>query len=228
MRELYIFLWAKPGEKKKSPGRMLLPYQTHERGSKRKYEGAGKARGGPIMPLPVSRYSDWLGLLKDEFIGPLQLIHRGDLLRGNIIHFLLSCVGNISVGGMEEALKLAGVRAKAVFPYEKKLEEYIAIARKMIGDERFRRFFYVEGGSVYQEKEVADSHGRRKVIDRLIVMDREAWVVDYKSSKDPSGSQAAQVAEYMGIVKALYPKFDIKGFLIYLDTLTIEEVPWNG
>ena len=52
----------------------------------------------------------------------------------------------------------------------------------------------------------------------------EVWIIDYKSARDSQGRDRAQVEEYKEILKGIYSKKTIKGFLIYLDCLEVEEV----
>ena len=221
--ELYIFIPSKTSNKK-NPACTLIPYETHERGSKREYKQPEEKEERPLITLPVSQYSDWLGILKGEFIGHLQLVHREKILRGNILHFILSCIGNLHTEDKDATLKAAKEKAKPAFPYEKGLDGYISIVRGLLEEEKFKPFFYVKEGSVFQEKELVNSFGDTKRIDRLIVTPKEAWIVDYKSSRDEFETYKGQIIEYMNIVKPLYPKLKVRGFLIYFDTLMSEEI----
>lgn len=221
--ELYLFIPSKTSNKN-NLARALIRCETDENGSKREYKHPENKEERPFITLPVSQYSDWLGILKDEFISQLELVHRDNLKKGNILHLILSCIGNLHLEDKDASLNIAREKTKSVFPYEKDLGGYISIVRGILEDKKFKPFFYVKEGDIYQEKEVADLSGTRKVIDRLIVTSKEAWVVDYKSSKDETDLQKEQVLEYMNMVMSLYPGLKIKGFLIYLDTLAIEEV----
>ena len=224
MYELYLFIPSKMSGKDNLAAN-FIPCKTDECGSKRKYEKKKIDKGEiPSILLPVSKYSDWLEILNDEFISPLQLLRRDNLLKGNIIHFLLSCIGNLDIEDKDESLRIAREKAKSVFLHTKNLGKYVSIVRNLLEDEKFKQFFYIKDGSIYQEKEIVDSQGNRKVIDRLIITSKDVWIVDYKSSPDGFGAQKEQMLEYMKIVKSLYLKLKIKGFLIYPDSLTIEEI----
>ena len=89
-------------------------------------------------------------------------------------------------------------------------------------------FFSVSDGEVHTEFEVVNRQGHLKRIDRLIVDNAEVRIVDYKSSADPGAAQQDQIREYVSIVKTLYPGRKVRGFLVYLDTLTIEQVDDRG
>ncbi len=227
MYELYLFIPSKVSGKDNLASN-FIPYKTLERGSKIKYEKEETNQEEmPSTLLPVSKYSGWMEILKGEFISPPELINRDNLLKGNIIHFLLSYIGNLATEDKEESLRIAGEKAKSVFLQEKNLGKYIAIVRNLLEDKKFRQFFYVKAGSVFQEKDIADSRGNRKIIDRLIITSKEVWIVDYKSSRDGFIAQKEQMSGYMEILKSIYPKLKIKGFLIYPDSLTMKEVEWN-
>ncbi|MCX5781162.1 MAG: UvrD-helicase domain-containing protein [Elusimicrobia bacterium] len=71
---------------------------------------------------------------------------------------------------------------------------------------------------VYQEKEIVDKAGQTKIIDRLIVSDKEIMVVDYKSTEENKDAHIEQVKEYCSIVSEIYPGKQVKGFIIYFDS----------
>ena len=55
-------------------------------------------------------------------------------------------------------------------------------------------------------------------------MDNEAWIVDYKSSREDTGIYQKQIREYIDIIKEIYPQKKVKGFLIYLDEFVAEGI----
>ncbi len=219
--EMYLFIPKTPG--RNNIARALIPYEVHKRGE-RTASGGAERDEKPPMALPCSRYSDWIGVLKDEFITPSELINRGSLLKGEILHYILSFIGNLAVEDRDMCLKAAEERARSRYPYAEDMGGYMSMVRRLVENKDLEPFFYVKGGSVFQEREVVDSSGDTKRIDRLIVMPGAVSIVDYKSARDESERQKAQMAEYMKIVRELYPGPEIKGFLIYLDTLSLEEI----
>ena len=74
------------------------------------------------------------------------------------------------------------------------------------------------------EQEIVDAQGKIRRLDRLIVMPDESWVVDFKSSRAGREQHGAQVKEYCALIKGMYPKRGVKGFLIYLDDGGVEEI----
>ena len=221
--EMYLFLPAKTGKKKKMAC-ALIPFETLERGARREYKEKETREERPLIELSPSQYSDWINILRNEFIETPQLINRENVLRGELLHLVLSCLGNLSIQGKDECFDLARQKAGALFPYIKNLDEYISTVENLLEAEQFRPFFYLKEGRLYQEKEIIDPAGNTKRIDRLIITDKELWIVDYKSSRKDSQTHKEQIIEYMHIVKPLYPQLKARCFLIYLDVLMLEEV----
>jgi ATP-dependent exoDNAse (exonuclease V) beta subunit len=73
------------------------------------------------------------------------------------------------------------------------------------------------------EKEVVSRFGDTKRIDRLILKDDEAVIVDFKSGTEEEG-HTKQIKEYMDLILAIYPKKKARGCLLYVDELMIKEV----
>ena len=125
-------------------------------------------------------------------------------------------------------------RAEAItrlyFPQVNDLAPYKEHIATLIEHEDLQWIFTVPDGIVYTEKELISSSGQLKRIDRLIVKEKEIYVIDYKSvpmeTADESVSSVYedQVREYMKIVHNIYPKRAIKGYLLYMDTCMLQKV----
>ncbi len=178
----------------------------------------------PSIEIPPSQYKDWIGILKDEFIDEGVILGRENIKRGEVLHYLLSCIGNLPVSGFEPEIQEALKRARVKFPFINDLSGYKAVMDKLLADKILGGYFRFEHGQVYREKEIIDHLGLTKRIDRLLVNSHEAVVIDYKSSRDPSGRYSAQVKEYMSIIGQIYPEKNVRGVLVYLDDLSVEEV----
>lgn len=176
--------------------------------------------------IPAPRYWKWNDFLKEEFGDERLLKKREAVLTGKIMHEILAAIGNLSEVDKEEALQQGLSRARDLFPVISDFSRYEAAVRKALDAESLRQFFSPLAAEVYREKEVVDSLGRTKRIDRLIVWEKEAWVVDYKTREELTLDYREQVETYKAIIKELYPKHIVKGFLIYLEDLKAEEV--NG
>jgi len=61
----------------------------------------------------------------------------------------------------------------------------------------------------------------------LIVAKGQVTIVDYKNTADRLPEHREQIKEYMEIVKGIYPKAKLKGFILYLNDFCLEEVIWK-
>jgi len=220
--EMFLFMPSRTSGKNNIV-RTLIPYESHKRG-RETASGETDKEEKPLMSLPCSKYSDWIGVLKDEFITPSQLINREKMMKGEVLHFILSFIGNLAVDDKDQCLRMAQKMARLRYPYTKDLDEYISVVRGLVEDKKFEPFFYLKSGSVFQEKEVVDSYGDTKRMDRLIVLPEEALIVDYKSTRDEFEKYREQMSGYMKITRELYPRSKVSGFLIYLEDLSLEEI----
>jgi len=221
--ELHVFIPRKRNSKTPELISSLLPYENVERGEKRTYPEE-KEKPYSMEKIPCSEYRDWVHSLKDEFIEESQIRNRENILRGEILHCLLSFLGNLYNQDQEEMLKNALQKTRAKFPFVKDYAEFISLAKKLVGNEVCKKFFYLDKGEIYLEKEIVDSLGHTRRIDRLVVREDEVWVIDYKSSKEERENYRQQIDEYMHILQDIYPGLKIRGFLIYLDDISVEEV----
>jgi hypothetical protein len=203
--------------------RNLIPEEIKELGFPRNYETKNKASRPSIMLSP-SVYTEYLSLIKDEFEDVISLKNRDKILQGNVMHFILSFVDNTLAQDKKNILDKAFENAKIKYPF---FDDFAALGEmviKLIDDKEMQPFFYTGADKLYLEKEIVDRRGDTKRIDRLIVREKEVWIVDYKSTREASEKYAAQIKEYIDIVKVIYPQKKIKGFLLYLDETKFEEI----
>jgi len=219
--ELYVYIPSKIN-RGENLIRTLIPETRSQRGQ-RKFRQRGQPQY-PVFAIAPSRYQDWIAALKDEFLEESQIRNRDRLRQGEIIHYLLSFIENIAGRPIDSLIKKAFEAARQKFPDCEDLEKYSDIVKKLLSIKSLSKFFELEGAKISTEREVVDRLGQTKRIDRLIETEKEVWIVDYKSSQDDIQKHHAQVVEYMELLKDIYPKKDIKGFLIYLDDFKVEQV----
>jgi len=221
--ELYVFI---PG---KSAGKnwvsLLIPMQEGKAEFGRQVETTVPPTQWNFegVKIPPSRYKDWIPLLLDEFIDASKIRQRHRLLKGEILHYILSCVGNLSDTDAKEVIKSAMGKTSLRFPFVR-MGEFDSVIKKAIKDKDLKQFFFAKDGDVYQEKEVVNRFGDTYRIDRLIVRKDAVEIVDYKSSRDDMESFRKQIRRYISAVKDLYPGKDVRGYLIFLDDFSVEEV----
>lgn len=220
--ELYVFVCAR-GERGFNPASLLLPENNSQRGEKTQGKKYNPPDESPVIEIPPSEYSDWLHLLKDEFIeeGILQL--REKVIRGEVLHCILSFIGNLHNGDKDSILSIALEKTRRRYPFMRDFKEFELTIGRLLEKKELMPYFMVLAGEVYTEKEIIDIYGNTARIDRLIITQEEARIIDYKSTGGNKGDYE-QVLGYMKIIKDIYPGRQIKGVLIYLDDLSAQEV----
>ncbi len=176
------------------------------------------------LKISPSEYRNWIDFLKEEFIDQSMLKERTKILNGEVLHYILSFIGNLYQLDSASLIKNALEKARLEFPLIFDFDEFELTVNKLLQKKELKRFFEVGQALVFLEKEIVSSSGNTKRIDRLVVSSKEVWVIDYKSAPDEAANYKEQVREYMEIMKEIYPEKKIRGFLIYLDDLSSEEI----
>lgn len=221
--ELYIFIPRK-ADKGVNLASCLLPENDSEKGQRAVREKCSAIEEPRVLEIPVSEYMDWVPRLKDEFSDETVLQARQKILRGEILHSILSFIGNLYKLDMGQAVKQAIEKTRVNFPHINDFTPYERCIKGLLGKKELGCYFEVQDGEIFLEKEIVDLRGNTKRIDRLIIRPKEILVIDYKSSKDDADLHHGQIGDYMGIIKEIYPDFIIRGVLIYLDDLSQEDV----
>lgn len=221
--ELYVFAAAK-AETGSNLAALLLPEMDIEKGEKKPYSKDISTKADFLIEIPPAGYKDWIRLLKDEFGDKTVLEARANILRGDILHYILSFIGSLDGLDKGVVLKAAIGQAEKKYPFIDDFSSFEDTAARLIEANELRPYFYVAGAQVYLEKEIVDSFGNAKRIDRLIVKEEEILVIDYKTGREKDGIYHRQIEEYTRIMRDIYPEKPVKGILIYLDDLSCEEV----
>lgn len=220
--ELYAFIPLKV-QKKTNPVQFLIPPEMYQVGEESPYIKTAKIKL-PVEKLAPSRYHDWIDYLKEEFLLKEDFQNRQRRLRGEAVHQCLAFVGNMSGKKAADVLNDALLRVKFENPSIKDWEDTQKVLEKLFADKTLKRFFDCPGCQVLTEQEIVTKKGDTKRLDRLIVADKEVIVIDYKSGREPEGKYQKQVKEYMDLIASLYPNRKVKGYLVYLDSMEVEEV----
>ena len=128
------------------------------------------------------------------------------------------------IGEEERVIKQALEEAGHQSPIPGDLKIYESLIHQILTKKDLRPFFSVTDGEVFREKEIVDLNGQTKRLDRLIVREKEVWIVDYKNHRTLSEIYHNQVKNYIKVVQGLYPERKVRGFLLYLADLGLEEV----
>lgn len=220
--ELYAFI-PKKSSNSFNLANFLITDELLERGEKIEPRIEEKGKPSKIIISP-SEYKNWIPYLKEEFIDKSQIENRRKLLEGEIVHAILSFIGNLTEQDRDSAVSLGLSNAQFLFPQVSDFQKFKNTVEKLLNAKNLQPFFYVKDGRVYREKEVVDKTGQARRIDRLIVKDSQALIIDYKSLKIESEDYRNQMQEYITLIKDLFPGKTVQGFLLYLDDLSLEEV----
>jgi len=221
--ELYIFIPKKSGASLNKAA-FFIPEKLTESGSQRHYPGLEPDLSQPMIQIRPQTYSDWISLLKQEEANRQELINREKIIEGNLIHALLSRIGNCFKKDPKLIAQAAISGLKGFYPLVKDFSPYLEKLEEFLSRDEFKDIFYLSEGKVFCEKEVVDRYGNLKRVDRLIIKDKEAVIVDYKAAAKNEAEHRRQIKEYLQIFSAIYPEKSLKGFLVYLDDFSLEEV----
>ncbi len=220
--EMYVFVPKRTGTGFNF-AQFLIPDDMREWGRKAPRQRQAK-HDTPVMRLPISGYHDWIDYLKDEFQEADHLKNRDQRLKGDVIHYALSKVGDLNKADTEACLDAALKQTAVQYPHIDDFSFYRRQVERLLGEDGLRPFFAVPDGEVWTEKEVVDSRGRTRRLDRVIFKENEVWVVDFKSSRLGREESRRQMREYISIMKGMHPEKVVKGWLVYLDNIEIEEI----
>jgi len=221
--ELYVFIPNRVGNSMNAVN-FLIPPEFASLGAPRKSPAGKAGEKERTTQLPNAVYHDWITYLGEEFGAETIVFDRAAAWRGDILHFLLAQIGNLS-GQDEKVLITAAITAaKNAFGPQPQWREYEEQLAAILRSSNLRPFFKVENAEIFNEVEVADKNGQLRRIDRLVVFQKEVWVLDYKTYGGYREEYTAQVKGYMDILAGIYPGRKIKGFVGYLEELRLEIV----
>lgn len=223
--ELHIFI---PSKVSRGPN-LALDLFGSEKVSRGLQPRLQEARQKSILPtsawrLPSPVYRDWNSFLKEEFVREDPFAGLRLREKGEAVHFLLSCLGNLAFEDTAAAIEKALGRLDKTLFSQGALDDQRKTLLRIVGSEFLRPFFFVERGDVFCELEVVDHQGKTRRMDRVVVLEKEVVVIDYKSSKAAQKEQLSQVRDYVKILTSLYPDKPARGILFFIDTFKGEEI----
>ena len=95
----------------------------------------------------------------------------------------------------------------------------LVLMKSFIQRRDVRPFFYLPADSkVYCEKEFVNACGDTRRIDRLIIGDKEVWIVDFKLSGGVKDEYQRDMEGYVQLLKAFYPQHEVSGHILYIQS----------
>lgn len=215
VKDLIVFIPPKAG-KSKNIVRGLVP-QTTSCSSGIHPLDKGRTDDN-ILRIHPDKLSDPILFIKGDDFSQNAVAKRQSRVAGSVAHYLLSRIPDSSQGITEEILNAASGR----YPYADVSTPKKWVER-LLKNKDISKFFE-PGQKVFTEKEIVSPGGEMNRIDRLIIKDNEVWVIDFKSSDDMSKDHHVQIKRYEGLLKQMYGRSAVRGFLIYFDTCKVEEL----
>lgn len=130
--------------------------------------------------------------------------------RGEYIHLILSEVYNL-----DDFVKIDELARKFNIYYsEFKAEENVRLVKEFINSPAIKPFFTFDKSQVFLEKSFVDTAGMIR-IDRLIILDNEIQVIDFKTGEMEEDYQK-QLERYAKAVKDIY-KRKVSCYILYID-----------
>lgn len=173
-----------------------------------------------VLQHPVE-HTSWYEKLVEQRIQKKQVLFREQILKGEIIHKILSFVDNLYGQNVQDKIYSAVEKTKSVFNPNLEVcwDEYKNFVTNLVNKEELKKFFFVKEGTIFCEQEIVTSYGETKRPDRIIIQDDKVIVVDYKLafSEDEVDNYKQQVLEYKNLLYELYNK-PVDGYIIFLDT----------
>ncbi|MFH2137260.1 MAG: UvrD-helicase domain-containing protein [Candidatus Omnitrophota bacterium] len=222
-KELYIFI---PYTQKKvnNLAKFLVPESIKQRGARVVYGAKDISERQVTLLIEPPEYRDWIAVLKDEFATADELKSRLKAKRGEVLHDLLAQVENLNDQNLDKLSENFNTILKQEYFFIKDHKGYTETIKKLITKESLKEFFYLDQAIVFCEREIISRNGITQRLDRLIIKENQALVIDYKSSPEAKEDNIKQVQGYMKSVSEIYPDKKVTGVLIYMDSMTKEEI----
>ena len=84
-------------------------------------------------------------------------------------------------------------------------------------------FIFKNYDFVYNERDILDENGGLLRIDRLVIKNSEAIVIDYKTTKEKLNTHIDQIKNYINVLNnTAFEK--VSGYLLYVDNLELVKI----
>ena len=106
--------------------------------------------------------------------------------------------------------------------------EIIPVVKGFFEVEPFRKWFILpESVLVWCEKEIVDIDGSAHRVDRVLLYPEKVVAIDFKCGEPRTEEHSQQVATYLELLSGIFPDKTKEGWLVYVDDMTQEKVPWE-
>jgi ATP-dependent helicase/nuclease subunit A len=146
--------------------------------------------------------------------------------RGEFFHRVLSSIDHVGdniPSELEAIIRRVNVEWDGQFPEDVVKRTLL----EFLGQEEIKPYFLPSPGRILRkEQEFSDREGHLVRMDRVIIDEASVAVVDFKtgSEKSAEASHIAQLRNYMGILREVYPAKSIEGLIAYVDLKEIRKI----
>ncbi len=215
--ELYVFIPSRAG-RAVNPALALIPADCYAIGTTGPVARKERREDGEIRALQPSACRDWMEYLADEFVPRETLAFRRERQEGVLRHAILAGIPGLPPGtdareALVTAARLCGVPAE-----ESLLQELEALLTA-----RATRHFFFTCAQVFCEKAFLLPDGKERRPDRILVFKDEVQVVDFKLASATDAGRD-QLREYLRLLADVYAPHRVRGFLVTINPVAVEEV----
>jgi ATP-dependent exoDNAse (exonuclease V) beta subunit len=208
--ELYAILPAK-SKNSDNKARFLIGSESFISGQKQKYELSGKEIEPLIKDNIKNGYRDMLENIRTD--KKISLETNEARKRGTVLHYALSKIVSLKDKNIENEIKSACLSAQNKFANEN--TSWLCGELKILfADKDILNFFNCDEDKIFNEFEIVDRQGRTFRLDKLVVSDGEAIILDFKSSDYNEPENEKQLRIYAEIIREIYPQKTVKTFIV--------------
>jgi ATP-dependent exoDNAse (exonuclease V) beta subunit len=224
--ELYVFIPYSTSKSTASNNAayFLLPSKIREMGNKEDYEINNSPDNFNLkISLPV--YKNWVSALKEEFETPINTPDKDRIYRGILLHKMLSEIRNLNGIDLQNLLGIIRDKYSKQLDFQEDGFDYIKRLKQIVTSSETRDFFFLDKNTkVFLEKQFVDNQGNTKRLDRVILDGNKAIIIDFKSSQENKLRSLDQLKDYKKLLGSLYRDKKIQAYLLFMDTLNVEQI----
>ncbi|MBT5186473.1 MAG: double-strand break repair helicase AddA [Kordiimonadaceae bacterium] len=186
----------------------------------------------PTKPLTPSRPEEEEEAVTSPLLAfKAKKIDQQKYHRGRIIHKLLEILPDIDASQrIETAYKYLCQAALQLS--ESNVQEISEEVLDILNDSDFEPLFGPASRSEVPIVGQIGSFSLSGIVDRLVVLENEILIVDYKTNRPPPSGASnipkiyqRQMAAYKAVLGDIYPEHKIRSFLLWTDICTLMEIP---
>ncbi|MDR3243593.1 MAG: UvrD-helicase domain-containing protein [Elusimicrobiota bacterium] len=211
--ELYMIT---PAENKAS---LLLGGKSFQIGNKEKYAKEQKEDMQDIFVDSVKAGYKEINLGAQERY-KLNIEISNAQKKGAAIHFALSQIKSLKNKDIGDEIKSAASKTKRKFPFQD-LFDIEDRLNKLLCVKEIAQIFNYEESAVFNEQEIVNVFGDASRADKIINLNNQVLVYDFKSSNSNAAKDKEQLNSYVNLLKEIYPQKEIEGFIIDINEAVI-------